>query len=66
MTLHDKLLTPIIDMTSLLKYDVMCAMRNAGKVQMTLHDKVQTPTKYVISDRHDTPITCHYHTQLTL
>ena len=64
MTLHDKLLTPIIDMTSLLKYDVMCAMRNAGKVQMTLHDKVQTPIKYVISDRHDIPITCHYHTQL--
>ena len=65
VALHDKLRTPIRDMTSLLKYDAMCAMRNATKVHMALHDKVQTPIKYVVIDRHDILIKCHYHTQLT-
>ena len=65
VALHCKLRTPIIDMTSLLKYDAMCAMRNAMKVHMALRDKVQTPIKYVVIDRNDILIKCHHHTQLT-
>ena len=65
VTLHNKIRTPIIDMTSLLKYEAMCDMRNEEKVHVALHDKVRILIKYVVIDRHDIPITCHYHPQLT-
>ena len=52
-------------MTSLLKYEAMCDMQNEEKVHVALHDKVRTLIKYVVIDRHDIPITCHYHPQLT-
>ena len=49
VTLHNKIRTPIIDMTSLLKYEAMCDMRNEEKVHVALHDKVRTRLLFVVN-----------------